>query len=80
MDESLLYDGSDLFYSLDYPRDALGFFRAVGHTIASTPQVVASDVLHCIYTELNFNVFFDATERLSFLNIDSLSQLFTLDD
>lgn len=80
MDESLFYNGSGLFSGVDFPREALGFFRAAGHTTASTPRIVADDILYCIYSELKFTAFFDRNERSAFLCINSLSHLFTLQD
>jgi len=79
MDASLYYDGSGLFSGYDFPSEALGFFRAAGHTTASEPLVVADDVLHCIYNELKFTAFFDGGERSAFQHIESLSHLFTLE-
>jgi len=79
MEESLLYNGNGLFSGLDYPKEALGFFRAVGHTLATEPLIIANDVMHCIYSELNFATFFDNSERSAFLCMSSLSHLFTLE-
>ena len=79
MDEFLYYNGSGLFSGYDFPSEALGFFRAVGHTTSSKPLVVADDVFRCIYNELKFTAFFDGGERSAFHQIESLSHLFTLE-
>ena len=79
MDDPLLYDWDDLFHGLDFPGKAMGFFQAVGHTITATPLITADDILHCIYSELNFNAYFDRAERSAFACINSLSRLFILD-
>jgi hypothetical protein len=80
MDESLLYDGSGLFSGYDFSKEALGFFCAAGHTIATNPLVVAQDVLSCIYGELNLAAVFDAGDRSAFSSIESLAHLFTLNN
>jgi len=78
MDESLHFNGSGLFFGYDFSSEALGFFRAAGHTTASEPLIVANDILHCIYSELKFTAYYNGGERLAFQQIDSLSHLFTL--
>lgn len=82
MDDSLLcfYNWTGLFYDDSFQGEALFFFQAVGHTSSVVPLVVAEDILHCIYTELNFNSYFDKNERSAFSCIESLSHLFTLDN
>jgi len=79
MDDSIMYDGSGLLSGVDFPMEALEFFRTVGHTAETKPLITAEDILTCIYSELNFTAFFDRHERFAFLCIDSLSHLFTLD-
>jgi len=79
MDDSLLYDEGGLFDGPNYQGEVLKFFQTVGHTSAVAPLIVAEDILHCIYSELNFNAFFDKNERSAFSCIESLSRLFTLD-
>lgn len=80
MGDPLLYDWSELFYDSDFSGKAMDFFRAVGHTITVTPLIIADDVLHCIYSELNFNAYYERTERTAFSCIESLSYLFSLDN
>jgi len=80
MGDSLLYDGSGLFTSSALHGEALGFFCSVGHTSAVSPLIVAEDILHCIYSELAFNAYFNKIERLAFSKINDLSHLFTLDN
>ena len=80
MSDPLLYDWGELFGGFDFPGEALKFFYVVGHTIAVKPLIVAEDILYCIYSELNYKAYFDATERLAFSCISSLSHLFTMND
>ena len=80
MDDSLLYDGDGLFTSSALNGEALDFFCSVGHTTAVYPLIVAEDILHCIYSELAFNAYFNKDEREAFSRIGDLSHLFTLDD
>jgi len=78
--DDLLYDSIGLFINPNFQDDVMSYFRAVGHIENTTPLVVAEDILHCIYTELNFKAHFDKEERLAFSCIEELSHLFTLDN
>lgn len=80
MSDPLLYNWDELFNGSDFPGKAMGFFHAVGHTIAETPLIVADDVLRCIYSDLKFKAYYDGAERSAFACISSLSHLFTMDD
>jgi hypothetical protein len=78
LDDSLLFDWNKLFIAPNFHGEVLVFFQFVGHTSAVVPLIVAKDILHCIYSDFNFNVYFEKNERYAFSCIESLSHLFTI--
>lgn len=78
MSDLLLYDQDSLFRGSDFTKEAMKFFRTVGHTATSSAEIVAKDVLYCIYSELNLPGIFGADDRIAFSHISSLSYLFSI--